>query len=144
MSDETLKENPLPKTYAMDINFQFSPKRYDSVVQKEDFKKGNEEERISRLTALSNGSFNGLYDYQDGKDNPNTKPSDIELALRSGSLDKADIDELSKQVKENAKNENEKAKAEQAEKDAKAVSDARQDFLDVATGFKEATSEKSE
>lgn len=138
-------ESPIPILYGQSRNYEFTTKDYDDIVQKDDFKKGNEEERISRLTALSNGSYNGVYDFPDGNKIDKTKsPSDIELALRSGTLDKADVDELSKKVQEDAKNEQEQAEKDKALADAKALSDARQDFLDTATGFKKQETKSDE
>lgn len=139
MSDKlsSVVESPIPILYGQSRNYEFTTDKYDDIVQKDDFKKGNEEERISRLTALSNGSYNGVYDFQDGNKIDSTKaPSDVELALRSGTLDKADIDELSKKVNQDAKDEQDKAEKEKALADEKAISDARQDYLDTATGFK--------
>lgn len=112
-----------------------APIVYDNIVRREDFKKGNDAERNRRLGEGSVGSGQGLYDYPDGKIPEDDPATPVIVALRSGQLDKADVDELKKAADESAASEA-KSKADKAAIDEAAkVNAARQSYLDEKTGF---------
>ena len=110
--------------------------RYDSVVDRTDFKKGQDKERAMRLTGDTGGSTtNGVYDFPDGKFDASKEPTPVMLALRSGKLDKADVDTL-KRFQDNVAKDEQKLNKDAKEKSHReAIENARQSFIDSQTGF---------
>lgn len=102
--------------------------KYDDVVDRSQFRPDSEQVRNFGLTGSgSNGQ--GAYD------NDNI-PSDDVVRVRSGKLDRTEVAKLLEQSVNNGvkqTNELEKRKVEKAKQD---LIDARQDYLDKATGFK--------
>lgn len=93
---------------------------YDDIVDDSNFVQDKENVRNRRLNAGDAGGAIGMYDTK--------MPTDTEIALRSGKLDKADVSQMilqeQKDIKENAKEKK------------KAVSDAvRQAAIDNAIGL---------
>lgn len=93
---------------------------YDDIVDRSHFITNRETIRQTRITSDTSGGQTPVYD--------DHEPTQLEIALRSGKLDKADVHQLQLKMQEEIKTENEKQKAEALEK-------ARQDYLDKATGF---------
>lgn len=93
---------------------------YDDIVDRSHYITNKETIRQTRITSDTSGGQTPVYD--------DHEPTQIEIALRSGKLDKADVHQLQLKMQEEIKTGNEKAKAEALEK-------ARQDYLDKATGF---------
>lgn len=103
---------------------------YDNIVDRSSWSPESDamNNRISASQGASTGQ--GVYDDADNL------PSDLEVRIRSGKLDKAEVDLAVKQfVEESKKEADEKAKADELDK-AKKISEARQAYLDSATGFK--------
>lgn len=72
---------------------------YDDIVDDSDFKPTAERIRDNDFRGSANGDDTGLYDYEANK--PITeKVSDVELLLRNGKLDKADIQKISESLDE--------------------------------------------
>ena len=106
----------------------------DDIVDDTDFKKTLQKERDFALTE-GNAPVQGVFDYPDGQYNEKLKPTDFELSLRSGELDKADVNTVERALKQQAQKEadasSKKAKADAAKK----VSEARQAHMDSQIGF---------
>lgn len=115
-SDGNIKRCALPKTEKI---------KQDSVVDYSSFRPDNEEERIFRLTGQGGSGNVGKYDDED------KMPSDIVVQIRQGKLDKAEVQQALEDKKEEFKKSQDEAKAEEAQK----IAEARQEFLDKATGF---------
>lgn len=115
---------------AYDYTFPVKVVKYDKVVDRSHFRPDAEG---VRLQSSGQGSVSKPVFDSDLKNNP---PSNLEVSLRSGKFDKAEVSQMILQ---------ENRKAEQASKDAaekraldkkQKIIDARQEFLDKATGFK--------
>lgn len=85
---------------------------YDDIVDRSNFVQDKETVRNRRLNAGSSGARVGVYD--------DHEPSDIEIALRNGRLDKAEVTQLQikKQAEALEKNEKLKKQAKEAVKEA--------------------------
>lgn len=105
-----------------------SPSDYDDPVDRSQFRPDSEETRMFRLTG-SGSSGTPLYD-------GDNIPTDLEVDIRSGKLDKAEISQLQLQHEKEILAESDKKKAEIKKKEKEAISAARQEFLDKSTGFK--------
>lgn len=109
---------------------------YDDIVDRTDFKRGQDKERNMRLAGDTSGSTTQcVYDFPDGKVTDDNQPSDIQLALRSGRLDKADVDTIKRGVDIQAKDEFDENQKKKLDKQQKAIDSARQSYLDSQTGF---------
>lgn len=109
---------------------------YDKVVDRSDFKRGQDKERAMRLQGDTGGSTTqGVYDFEDENIDESKMPSDIQLALRNGKLDKADVDTLMRVQKESAKKEHDEKVSEREKKQREEIAEARQSFLDDRVGF---------
>ena len=108
--------------------------RCDDIVDDTDFKKTLQEERDFSLTT-KNTIVTGQFDYPDGVVTEKNRPTDYEMAIRSGTLDKADISTAERILKAEAeaegKQNQEKSKREKQEK----LREARQAHLDKQVGF---------
>ena len=114
----------------------FSQPVYDKIVDRTDFKRGQDRERAMRLTGDTGGSSTqGVYDFPDGKESSDSAPTKVEMALRGGRLDKADIDTLARVQKEASKSERQENLDKKSKAQQKAIDDARQSFIDSKTGF---------
>lgn len=100
---------------------------YDNIVDRTHYVTNKETIRQTKITSDTSEGQTPIYD--------DHEPTQLEIALRSGKLDKADVHQLQLKMQEEIKTGNEKAKAEALEK-------ARQDYLDKATGFISETQEK--
>ena len=103
--------------------------KYDKVVDDSQFRPDSEQVRAFQLTG-SGSSGSPQYD-----ENPEAV-TDLELKIRSGKLDKAEISQLMQKKKEELKESTSDLKAEKLQKEIEAENKARQDYLDKATGFK--------
>lgn len=121
-----------------DDSYFVRPKiEYDDIVDDTDFKALKSESRLTRLNQEGAGQGQGLYDF-DGteKDMPFDKVTDEIVALRSGILDKADIDTIQRDSIEKSRKAVSDAEKKKAEKNAEKVSRERQEFIDSRLGFK--------
>lgn len=110
--------------------------KYDSIVDRTDFKRGQDKERAMRLTGDTGGSpTTGVYDYPDGNISEDKTPTPLIMALRGGRLDKADVDTIQRVQQKAAKDEQQDAFDKKSRADKQAIDDARQSFIDSKTGF---------
>lgn len=93
---------------------------YDDIVDRSHYVTNKETIRQTRITSDTSGGQTPVYD--------NHEPTQLEIAIRSGKLDKADVHQIQLKMQEEIKTENQKQKTEALDK-------ARQDYLDKATGF---------
>lgn len=121
--DETGKsfrfKTPLPSTASI---------IYDDIVDRSSFRPDSEQVRQFHLSG-SGSVGQPVYDDSDNL------PTDLEVAIRSGKLDKAEISQLQQIKADEIDKSVTKAKKIKAIKEAEDVSKARQDYLDKATGF---------
>lgn len=104
--------------------------KYDSIVDRSNFSIDADRENV-RKSMLSGGSLLSDNAY-DNLDNP---PSDLEVKLRSGKFDKAEVQMIQKNlVKEVSDAATEKDK-EVAQKKLDKINQARQEHLDKMVGF---------
>lgn len=109
---------------------------YDKVVDRSDFKRGQDKERATRLSGDTGGSLTqGVYDFPDGVIDDKKSPTTVELALRKGKLDKADVDTLQRLEKQRAQEQQENSQSEFEKAKQKSIEQQRQDYLDSKTGF---------
>ena len=81
-----------------DFSLSVLPTRHcDDVVDDTDFKKSLQQERDFALTE-GNSAVQGIFDYPDGVIDSKRSPTKLELSLRSGELDKADIDTVQRSL----------------------------------------------
>lgn len=109
---------------------------YDKVVDRSQYRPDYEGVRDFMKSSISQGGSgsSGVYDYQDGKVDPEKTPTDIEMALRTGHLDKAEVDTLIRQEEEVVKGKMKQAK-DAADVDAQnALNKKRQAAVDKALG----------
>lgn len=115
-----------------------SQQKTEKIVDDTHFKPTAEIKR-DRVASDSMGSDRGLYDSDTRKD----PPTDIEMALRSGKLDKADIQKLQKQLKESADGDVKKKRELEAAQQELDKAHAREKALDEILGTAESNSENS-
>lgn len=109
---------------------------YDKIVDRTDFKRGQDKERAMRLTGDTGGSpTTGVYDFPDGNITEEKTPTPVIMALRGGRLDKADVDAIQRVQKKAAKDEQKDNLDKKSKSDKQAIDDARQSFIDSKTGF---------
>lgn len=112
---------------------------YDSVVDLTDFKRVQAEAKQNALGLSSSlaGGSEGLYDFDSASEIGDEKrePTQVELALRQGRLDRADVDTLRRHEEAKATSEFEASKAESEKKRRSKVDEARQKHLDSQVGF---------
>jgi len=101
---------------------------YDDIVDRSSFRPDSEQVRQFHLSG-SGSVGQPVYDDSDNL------PTDLEVAIRSGKLDKAEISQLQQIKADEIDKSVTKAKKIKAIKEAEDVSKARQDYLDKATGF---------
>lgn len=108
---------------------------YDDVVDRTDFKIGQDAARNQRIGDSGGSLGDGLYDFGDGQKPDINKISNAEIALRSGALDKSDVDQLAKMMRKAAQIEIDENTQKQIEKEKEDLQNARQSFIDKQTGF---------
>lgn len=111
------------------VNFiGISEDSYDDPVDRSQFRPDSEQVRQFRLSGAGS-SGTPLYDGEN-------LPTDLEVNIRSGKLDKAEISQLQLVQEAKMKETSDKKLASDEKKKADAINKARQDFLDKSTGFK--------
>lgn len=103
--------------------------RQDNIVDKSTFRPNAESVRLQSAGGASSGSL--VYD--------ETEPSDLEVSIRQGKFDKGEISKMQQLQKEEIDRQVDEVKKEKAEKQAKKISEARQDYLDSHLGFDSST-----
>lgn len=110
--------------------------KYDDIVDTSNFMPSSEKKRNMIATGNIGAGEKGLYDYE-----PNTKvtkensPTDVEIALREGKLDKADIQKLKEIYQEQGKETIETETLKEADKQEKQAKKNREKALDDRLGI---------
>lgn len=114
----------------VDFSTSFSTPEYDDIVDKSTWSPCSDS-MANRVASVKGGSSGqGVYDDADNL------PSDLEVRIRSGKLDKAEVDLAIKQFVDDAKKEADEKKKSEDTANAQKIADARQAYLDNAVGFK--------
>lgn len=114
---------------AVDFVSRVASLAYDDIVDRSNWSLSSEKDMARVAKNGASSGFSGSYD------DPEHLPSDLEVKIRSGKLDKAEVSRVVEQhLVDSAKENNEKKKKSELEK-AKKIAEARQDYLDKATGF---------
>lgn len=108
--------------------------KYSDIVRDDDFKRVQEDIRHNDLVQ-DTGSTSNSYDYADGKVPADDPVTPLILMLRSGKMDKADVQKIREQLEEVAKSESDKYTAEHKALAEKALAEQRQKYLDEKIGF---------
>lgn len=114
----------------IDFSQSFDTLNYDDIVDRSTWSPCSDS-MANRVAMVKGGSSGqGVYD------DPDNLPTDLEVRIRSGKLDKAEVDLAIKQFIEDSKNEFDEKKKAEATEQAKKIAEARQAYLDNAVGFK--------
>jgi len=108
---------------------------YSDVVRDDDFKRVLEDMRNGDLSQDMGSAGNLFYDYQDGVVPDDDPVTSLIILLRSGKLDRADVQKIQDELKSVADNEHSKYTAEQRALAERALAEQRQSYLDEQTGF---------
>lgn len=111
--------------------------KYDKVVDYGSFRPDREQVRAFHATGQGSTS-------QPVYDDEKNMPSDVEVEIRSGKLDKAEISQLQQIKVKKAEEAISEAEKESARKQAEKLEKARQEHLDKVTGFKGADASVTE
>ena len=118
------------QTKRVEYSFKFSSPKYDSIVDRSNFSIDADRENV-RKSMLSGSSLLSDNAY----DSPDNPPSDLEVKMRSGKFDKAEIQmiqkRLAKDVSEAATEQDKKTAQDRLNK----INEARQTHLDKLVGF---------
>lgn len=101
--------------------------KFDDIVDRSTFTLEADREN-ARKSMLMGQSMKGVFD-------GDSMPTDLELAIRSGKLDKAEIDDAKRAIQRDIKNDSDSVKKDKAEKKSQKLESARQEHLDKLTGF---------
>lgn len=114
----------------IDFSTSFVTPAYDDVVDRSTWSPSSDQ-MANRVASVKGGaSGQGVYDDADNL------PSDLEVRIRSGKLDKAEVDLAIKNFVDDAKKEADEKKKSEDMENAQKIADARQAYLDNAIGFK--------
>lgn len=125
-------------TYLSSLEYDLSvPKvEYDDIVDTSNFKLSSEKIRDKIATGNVGAGEQGLYDFkEDEKVTPENCPTDVEIALRNGKLDKADIQKLQEVYSDKAKDDVETERTKSALEAERKASKDRQDKIDERLGL---------
>lgn len=121
----------------VDYSISFITPKYDDIVDTSTWSPCSDS-MANRVASVKGGSSGqGVYDDADNL------PSDLEVRIRSGKLDKAEVDLAIKKFVDDSKKEADEKKKADDMANAQKIADARQAYLDNAVGFKP-TSERAE
>lgn len=81
---------------------------YDDIVDKSDYKPDSENKRAAR--SVGTAGEKGLYDFEPDENSDFKKVSSSELLLRTGKVDKADVQKLKEEALESAASDVDKKK----------------------------------
>lgn len=123
-----------PRVHRQDEPQKFK-QTYSDIVRDDDFKRVQEDIKNGDITQ-DMGSVQNSYDYQDGNVPEDDPVTDLIVSLRSGKLDKADVQKIQSELKRIAEDETKKFTAEQKALAERALAEQRQAYLDEQTGFK--------
>lgn len=118
--------------------------KYDNIVDDKDFAALKSSNRLSRLNqeGAGQGKGKGVYDYQKGKiPDFNKTVSDDIIALRSGLLDKADVDTIKRALENQNSKDLDRMEKERIQNKLDEISRQRQEFIDKELGFSPTSNE---
>lgn len=121
----------------VDYSTSFITPIYDDIVDASTWSPSSDSMANRVASAKGGSSGQGVYDDADNL------PSDLEVRIRSGKLDKAEVDLAIKKFVDDAKKESDEKKKSEDTANAQKIADARQAYLDNAVGFKP-SSERAE
>lgn len=121
----------------VDFSTSFATPNYDDIVDKSTWSPCSDSMANRSASVKGGSSGQGVYDDADNL------PSDLEVRIRSGKLDKAEVDLAIKKFVDDAKKESDEKKKAEDTANAQKIADARQAYLDNAVGFK-SSSERAE
>lgn len=114
----------------IDFSTSFISPKYDDIVDRSTWSPCSDS-MANRVASVKGGaSGQGVYDDSDNL------PSDLEVRIRSGKLDKAEVDLAIQQFIDDSKKEADEKKKNEDIANAQKIADARQAYLDNAVGFK--------
>ena len=114
----------------VDYSASFVTPKYDDIVDKSTWSPCSDS-MANRVASVKGGaSGRGVYDDADNL------PSDLEVRIRSGKLDRAEVDLAIKKFIDDSKKEADEKKKSDDMANAQKIADARQAYLDNAVGFK--------
>lgn len=102
--------------------------KYDDVVDRSTFKPDSEQTRIKSLTGAGS-TVQGIYDDKENR------PTNLEIAIRSGKLDKAEISQIKLKKTDEFKESVEQDKKDKIKADSEKIEKARREHLDNMIGF---------
>lgn len=106
---------------------------YDDIVDRSTFSPESDKETIRISIAQGTGSGIGSYD------DPDNLPSDTEVLIRSGKLDKAEVSDLIRSKTHEINKLQSDEEKQKAFDELQKISDARQAHLDAMVGFNPTT-----
>lgn len=115
----------------------FAPVRieYDDIVDTSNFRLSSEIIRDKVASGNVGAGEQGIFDFQaDEKVTKENMPTDVELALRSGKLDKADVQKLQKLYDDKAQSDVETERTKSALEAERKASKKRSDKVDEMLG----------
>lgn len=135
MAEKNTKGKAFPKTFRPTEKMQTI---YDDIVDRSQFKSTAEQKRAMQASNQGAGD-KGLYDYEAGEEIPTGKNriTDTELMLRTGKLDKADVQKLKTIAEAEASDTIEKAKLEKADRENKNRTEALDKLIGANQGEEE-------
>lgn len=114
----------------VDFSTSFVTPVYDDIVDRSTWSPSSDA-MSNRVASVKGGaSGQGVYDDADNL------PSDLEVRIRSGKLDKAEVELAIKKFLDDAEKEADEKKKSEDLANAQKIADARQAYLDNALGFK--------
>ncbi len=102
---------------------------YDDIVDRSTFSSESDKEEIRRFQLVGASSGVGSYD------DPKNSPSDLEVQIRSGKFDKAEVSDIIRHKEKEIKKSQSDFEKSKKEDELKAISDARQEYMDKVIGF---------
>lgn len=128
-------KNPLASVLGKPWNFKPTIK-YDDIVDDSNFRSSAETKRDMIASGKIGAGEQGVYDYQENeKITSENLVSDVEIALRSGKLDKADVQKLQEMYAEKGADDVQSAREKQALEKENAKSKNRLKELDDKLGI---------
>lgn len=106
---------------------------YDDIVDRSTFSPESDKETVR--TSIAQGAGSGIGSYDD----PDNLPSDTEVLIRSGKLDKSEVSDLIRSKTIEIKNLQSEEEKQKASEELQKISEARQAHLDSMVGFNPTT-----
>lgn len=130
-----LRHRPTPLGIFEQYDFDCSVPviNYDDIVDRSTFSPESDKESVR--TFIAQGAGGGIGSYDD----PEHLPSDTEILIRSGKLDKAEVSDLIRNKTNEIKKLQSDEEKQKVSEELQKISDARQAHLDSMIGFNPTT-----